>query len=179
MQPVYFSVMPSPVGPLTLRWSGTALTGLSFDGVTIRTQRRDWSLDDAGLAPVRSQLEEYFRGARRTFDIPLEFSGTPFQRLVWQALLEIPFGTATSYGELALRVGRPKWPGAKEVGAALNQNPIAVIAPCHRVIGADGSLTGFGGGLDRKRWLLTHEGCATSPTNVAQPSLPFFDRPDR
>jgi methylated-DNA-[protein]-cysteine S-methyltransferase len=93
---------------------------------------------------------------------------------VWQALLEIPFGKATSYGELAVRLGRPKWPGAKEVGAALNQNPIAVIAPCHRVIGTDGSLTGFGGGLARKRWLLTHEGCAT----VDQPSLPLFDRPD-
>lgn len=175
MPPVYYSVMPSPVGPLTLRWSGTALGGLSFDHPATRARRRDWTLDDASLAPVRTQLEEYFRGERKTFDVPLTFDGDAFQQLVWNALLEVGFGTTISYGELALRIGRPKWPGAQEVGAALNQNPIAVIAPCHRVIGADGSLTGFGGGLDRKRWLLTHEGCIASAVDSAQTRLPLFD----
>ena len=172
---MYYSVMPSPVGPLTLRWSGSALIGLSFDYPAIRTRRRDWARDDACLAPVRDQLEEYFRGERKTFDVPLLFDGSSFQRLVWHALLEIPFGTTTSYGELALRVGRPKWPGAQEVGAALNQNPIAVVAPCHRVIGADGSLTGFGGGLPRKSWLLTHEGYGASAAESTQTSLRLFD----
>lgn len=174
MPPIYYSAMPSPVGPLTLRWSGTALTGVSFDHPAIRTRQREWQRDDACLAPVRSQLEEYFRKERRTFDVPLTFGGDPFQQSVWYALLEIPFGTTISYGELALRIGRPKWPGAQEVGTALNQNPIAVIAPCHRVIGADGSLTGFGGGLDRKRWLLDHEGYA-SDADSAQTRLRLFD----
>jgi len=178
MEPVYYSVMPSPVGPLTLRWSGCALTGLSFDSGAIRARRRTWILDDATLAPAREQLDEYFRGARGTFDLPLRFEGTSFQQRVWRALLEIPLGSTTSYGELALRLGQPKWPGAQEVGAALNQNPIAVIAPCHRVIGADGSLTGFGGGLERKRWLLTHEGWPAPAATAAQTSLLLFDRPD-
>lgn len=176
MSVVYYSVVPSPVGPLTLRWVGEALTGLAFDHSGIRSRRREWVRDDERLAAVRLQLEEYFRGERRTFDVPLAFEGSPFQLLVWNALLEVGFGSTVSYGELAVRIGQPKWPGAQEVGAALNQNPIAVIAPCHRVIGADGSLTGFGGGLPRKRWLLTHEGCRTLPEDDAQTNLPLFDR---
>lgn len=180
MERVYYSVMESPVGPLTLRWAGAALIGLAFDSASIRARLRDWVRDDARLAPVRSQLDEFFRGERRTFDVPLAFAGTAFQQSVWHALSEIPFGATTSYGELAQHVGRPKYPGAQEVGVALNKNPIAVIAPCHRVIGANGSLIGFGGGLDRKRWLLTHEGSATASTSdtpdatAAQTNL--FDR---
>lgn len=160
MKPIYYSVMPSAVGPLTLRWTGDALVGLHFDNHSILDQRSEWIHDDACLAPVRAQLEEYFGGERTSFDVPLAFEGTAFQTRVWQALTLIPFGTTTSYGELARRVGKENWPGARAVGAANGQNPIAVIVPCHRVIGADGSLTGFGGGLPRKRWLLSHEGVA-------------------
>jgi methylated-DNA-[protein]-cysteine S-methyltransferase len=146
---------------------------LAFDGTKIRERRCDWTQDDAALAPVRGQLEAYFRGELKTFDVPLAFAGTPFQQSVWRALAQIPFGATTSYGELALRVGRPKYPGAQEVGVALNQNPIAVIAPCHRVIGANGSLVGFGGGLERKRWLLSHDGAAAAPEDDAQTTLPL------
>jgi methylated-DNA-[protein]-cysteine S-methyltransferase len=158
MKPSYYSVMPSAVGPLTLRWSRDALVGTHFENAPILGQCGEWTRDDACLAPVRLQLEEYFRGERTSFDLPLAFEGTPFQERVWRALGEIPFGETTSYGELAKRIGKPNWPGARAVGAANGQNPIALIVPCHRVIGADGSLTGFGGGLPRKRWLLTHEG---------------------
>ena len=107
---------------------------------------------------ARKELEQYFRGERRTFDVPLRPEGTSFQLSVWQALREIPFGETVSYGEIARRIGKANWPGARAVGAANGQNPIAIIVPCHRVIGKDGSLTGYGGGLPRKRWLLAHEG---------------------
>jgi methylated-DNA-[protein]-cysteine S-methyltransferase len=156
----YYSVMQSPIGPLTLRWSGDALVGMHFDNASILARRGEWTRDDDRLAPVRDQLGEYFRGERTSFDLPLAFEGTPFQERVWRALHEIPFGETTSYGELARRISAPNWPGARAVGAANGRNPIAIIVPCHRVIGADGSLTGFGGGLPRKRWLLTHEGYA-------------------
>jgi methylated-DNA-[protein]-cysteine S-methyltransferase len=104
---------------------------------------------------VRTQLEEYFAGRRRDFDIPVTPTGTPFELAVWQALVEIRHGETLSYGELASRIGHPGAPRA--VGVANARNPIAVIIPCHRVIGADGSLTGYGGGLDRKRLLLELE----------------------
>ena len=111
---------------------------------------------NAILVKTCAQLTEYFAGTRTTFDLPLEFSGTDFQLQVWQMLRAIPYGTTTSYGELARRLGDPT--ASRAVGAANGQNPIPVIVPCHRVIGANGDLTGFGGGLDRKRWLLEHEG---------------------
>jgi methylated-DNA-[protein]-cysteine S-methyltransferase len=166
--------MDSAVGPLTLRWSGDALVGLHFDNHSILARRSEWVRDDARLAPVRAQLEEYFRGERTSFALPVAFEGTPFQRRVWRALTEIPFGETVSYGELARRIGEPNWPGARAVGAANGRNPVAVIVPCHRVIGADGSLTGFGGGLPRKRWLLAHEGCVDGRRSEAQASLPLL-----
>ncbi|MCA9677318.1 MAG: methylated-DNA--[protein]-cysteine S-methyltransferase, partial [Myxococcales bacterium] len=104
---------------------------------------------------VRAQLAAYLDGARRAFDVPLAPAGTPFQLAVWDALLAIPYGATESYGALARRLGRPH--AARAVGAANGQNPISIIVPCHRVIGADGSLTGYGGGLPAKRWLLAHE----------------------
>jgi O-6-methylguanine DNA methyltransferase len=107
------------------------------------------------LRAAAEQLDQYFAGARRRFDLPLDLPGTPFQQRVWQALSEIPFGETLSYGQLAARIGKPG--AARAVGLANNRNPISIIVPCHRVIGADGSLTGYGGGLDRKRWLLAHE----------------------
>jgi methylated-DNA-[protein]-cysteine S-methyltransferase len=102
------------------------------------------------------QLKEYFAGTRRKFDLRLRMQGTDFQQRVWRTLTEIPYGETWSYGQLAKHIGSPN--ASRAVGLANGRNPIAVIVPCHRVIGADGSLTGFGGGLPRKRWLLTHEG---------------------
>jgi methylated-DNA-[protein]-cysteine S-methyltransferase len=171
MKTSYYSVMPSAVGPLTLRWSGDALAGVYFDNAAsaLRAPRGEWVRDDACLAPVRAQLEEYFRGERMSFDLPLQFEGTPFQTRVWRALRDIPFGQTMSYGALARRIGKIN--GSRAVGAANGQNPIAVIVPCHRVIGADGSLTGFGGGLPRKRWLLAHEGRRDPGETEAQTSL--------
>src|SRR2546427_12385838 len=108
------------------------------------------------LARARHQLDEYFARTRTTFDLPLDPPGTTFQQQVWDLLRTIPYGTTTSYGELARRLGDPR--ATRAVGAANGKNPIPIIVPCHRVVGARGELTGFGGGLDRKRWLLEHEG---------------------
>ncbi len=109
----------------------------------------------AELAPVVAQLQAYFAGELTDFDLPLQMHGTEFQRRVWAALCEIPYGETISYGELARWVGNPK--ASRAVGLANGRNPVAIVVPCHRVIGADGSLTGYGGGLDRKVWLLEHE----------------------
>jgi methylated-DNA-[protein]-cysteine S-methyltransferase len=110
------------------------------------------------LAAAAAQLDEYFAGERRDFDLELDLRGTEFQRAVWDELLRIPYGETMSYGELARRLGRPE--RVRAVGAANGRNPVAIVVPCHRVIGADGSLTGYGGGLDRKRALLAVEGSA-------------------
>jgi methylated-DNA-[protein]-cysteine S-methyltransferase len=160
-----FRTMPSPVGILTLAAERDVSTGtesmiaLLFErhahGVdgseTWRPDRRT----DGVLAEAARQLAEYFAGDRRTFDLPLAPRGTEFQLRVWRALRDIPFGETTSYGDLALRLGDPR--ATRAVGAANGRNPISIIVPCHRVIGADRSLTGFGGGIGRKRWLLEHE----------------------
>jgi methylated-DNA-[protein]-cysteine S-methyltransferase len=111
--------------------------------------------DPGALGPVRRQLEEYFRGERRVFDLPLDLRGTPFQLRVWAELLRIPYGVTISYGELARRLGNPNL--TRAVGAANGANPISIVVPCHRVIGADGSLVGYGGGLPAKRGLLALE----------------------
>jgi methylated-DNA-[protein]-cysteine S-methyltransferase len=108
------------------------------------------------LDRVEAQLDEYFAGKRTTFDLPLEPRGTDFQLSVWELLRKIPYGVTTSYGELARRLGEPK--ASRAVGAANGANPIPIIVPCHRVVGSKGELTGFGGGIERKRWLLEHEG---------------------
>jgi methylated-DNA-[protein]-cysteine S-methyltransferase len=169
MSTIYYSVLESAIGPLTMRWSSDALTGVYFANASILTQQRDWVRDDACLAPVRAQLEEYLRGARTSFDLPLRLEGTEFQERVWRALCDIPFGETRSYGELAKAIGKENWPGARAVGAANGQNPICIIVPCHRVIGADGSLTGFGGGIPRKRWLLTLEGWSEAVKKARAP----------
>ncbi|MBX3227499.1 MAG: methylated-DNA--[protein]-cysteine S-methyltransferase [Labilithrix sp.] len=142
-------VMPSPIGALTLRWENDALTAVLFGVVP-----DDSPHDDAPLLEARRQLDAYFAGTRARFDLPLAPRGTPFQLRVWRALRAIPYGETTSYGALARKIGDT---GPRAVGAANGRNPIPVIVPCHRVIGADGSLTGFGGGLPTKRWLLDHE----------------------
>jgi methylated-DNA-[protein]-cysteine S-methyltransferase len=150
------TTMESPVGTLTLTAVDGRLTGLHMDGKRhAPTSSEDWERDDDGLAAVVDQLEAYFAGSRETFDVPLDLQGTDFQRRVWAGLLEIPYGETMSYGELARRVARPG--ASRAVGLANGRNPVAIIVPCHRVIGADGTLTGYGGGLDRKVWLLDHE----------------------
>jgi methylated-DNA-[protein]-cysteine S-methyltransferase len=159
-----WSLLDSPVGQLLLTSDGVALTAVFFDrhrsGDDHRplAARRPDSRDDGHpvLGRTRRQLTEYFAGERRDFDLPLAPQGTPFQRRVWSALLDIPYGETASYGEVARRLAL--LPGAsRAVGLANGSNPISIIIPCHRVIGADGSLTGYGGGLDRKRYLLDLE----------------------
>jgi methylated-DNA-[protein]-cysteine S-methyltransferase len=149
-----FSIYDSPVGPLVLSGDLDAVTGLQFaDRVTAPN---DSLRDDARFSEERRQLSEYFAGERTAFDFPLKLEGNGFERRVWEALRTIPYGTTTTYGELAARLGAPD--AARAVGAANGRNPIAIVVPCHRVIGAGGKLTGYGGGLDRKRALLAHEG---------------------
>jgi methylated-DNA-[protein]-cysteine S-methyltransferase len=145
-------VMDSPVGPLELRSDGAALTMLHFHDQTPE-QSADNGESDPVLVETRRQLEEYFAGDREDFDLPLAGKGTDFQRRVWEQLREIPFGQTASYGEIAGRLGLPPG-GSRAVGLANGANPIAIVVPCHRVIGADGSLTGYAGGIDRKRYLL-------------------------
>ncbi len=149
-------MLESPVGELLASADAAGqVTGLHFlDG---RTPARDagWVRDERALAPLRRQLEEYFAGERREFELELAPSGSPFQLEVWRALRAIPYGETASYGEIAAEVGQPG--AARAVGGANNRNPIAIVIPCHRVIGASGSLTGYGGGLPRKQQLLALE----------------------
>jgi methylated-DNA-[protein]-cysteine S-methyltransferase len=119
-----------------------------------------WQESDAPFAAVRVQLAEYFAGQRREFDVPLKLAGTPFQRRVWQELGRIPYGATISYAQLAQRIGKPT--ASRAVGHANGRNPISILVPCHRVVGADGRLTGYAGGVDKKRWLLNWERRATS-----------------
>jgi methylated-DNA-[protein]-cysteine S-methyltransferase len=153
---VIYTTMDSPIGELLLLGDGESLHGLYMQAgrhpVPINPR---WERDDEAFADVRRQLDEYFAGERSTFDIKMHMEGTAFQRTVWHALTEIPYGETISYGELAKRIGRPD--RARAVGTANGQNPIAVIVPCHRVIGANGKLVGYGGGLDNKRRLLELE----------------------
>jgi methylated-DNA-[protein]-cysteine S-methyltransferase len=151
-----YTILDSPVGDLLASADAEGrITGLHFPGD--RTPKRDssWVRSDRALAPLRGQLTEYFAGERREFDLDLAPAGTPFQLEVWSALREIPYGETASYGEIAAAVGQPL--AARAVGGANNRNPVAIVVPCHRVIGADGSLTGYGGGLPRKRRLLALE----------------------
>lgn len=148
-----WTVLPdTPVGPLHLTATGDALTGLRF-GSGPEDGARD--PDHPVLAKVATELAEYFAGRLRTFTVPLAPKGTAFQLSVWEQLTLIPYGTTVSYGELARRLGSPA--ASRAVGLANGRNPIAIVVPCHRVIGADGSLTGFGGGMAAKRTLLDLE----------------------
>ena len=146
------TVVDSPIGPLGLIASDVALQRVVFDGPGIRLEGSAPVLDEAAR-----QLMAYFDGDLVTFDLPLELHGTDFQRQCWLALATIPYGQTVSYGEQARRLGLGS-DKARAVGAANGSNPLPIVLPCHRVIGADGSLTGFGGGLHVKRFLLEHEG---------------------
>jgi methylated-DNA-[protein]-cysteine S-methyltransferase len=163
-----YSIMSSPVGRLTLVGQGDDLVGLHFDEDPLAAKMRDGGArDDRRLRPAVEQLEEYFAGARTRFDLSLLPPGTAFQKKIWAALLRIPFGATATYGEIARAVGRPD--ASRAVGGANHRNPIAIIIPCHRVIGADGSMTGYGGGLPRKRLLLDLE---TRTASSGQLGLP-------
>ncbi len=153
---MYYSYCDSPVGPLLLRGEHDVLHGLHFStGNKARGADPEWERYDEPFRRVKRQLDEYFRGKRKAFDLALDPQGTPFQRSVLDALLEIPYGETRSYLDIAERIGNPK--AVRAVGSANGSNPIAVIIPCHRVIGSNGSLTGFGGGLESKRYLLDLE----------------------
>ncbi|KEZ75854.1 methylated-DNA--[protein]-cysteine S-methyltransferase [Salinisphaera hydrothermalis] len=155
--PTYVAYMPSPLGPLRLVGDGTVLFSVTMtEQRHAATGNAGWHRDDSAFEAARQQLDEYFAGQRQTFDLALAPNGTAFQQRVWAALADIPFGHTENYGELARRIGSPR--AARAVGLANGRNPIPIIVPCHRVIGADGSLTGYGGGIERKRWLLQHEG---------------------
>ena len=157
-----YDVVESPIGDLLAVGDGRALHRLHMlSGRGRVVVQPGWTRDTASLAGVRAQLAEYFAGERTRFDLPLVLRGSPFQVRVWQALLEIPYGRTATYGEIARHVGRPS--GARAVGLANGRNPIAVVVPCHRVVGADGSLTGYGGGLERKRRLLELEADVVAP----------------
>ena len=147
-------LLPSPIGDVLVTGDedGT-LTGLWFaDRMTVPGGSRR---SREGFAVVRGELDAYWSWSLREFSVPMRFAGTPFQTTVWEALAQVPYGTTLGYGELAARLGRPA--AARAVGAANGQNPISVIVPCHRLVGSNGSLVKYGGGLERKRWLLEHE----------------------
>ncbi len=147
------SIIPSPIGPLTAVREDGVLVGL-WMGSTPAAEPLG-PRDDAGFADVRDQLAEYFAGRRTSFDLTLRASGNPLQQAVWQLIAAIPYGATRTYGDLARDLGDRSL--AQAVGAACGRNPLPVVVPCHRVVGADGSLVGFGGGLDRKRFLLDLE----------------------
>ena len=154
-QTTYYDTLQSPIGELMLISDGKSLTGLYMANQKHAARRAKAIRDEALLKRPRARMQAYFAGELRDFELPLAAGGTPFQQRVWRALCDIPYGETISYGELARRIGQPK--ASRAVGLANGQNPIAIVVPCHRVIGANGSLTGYGGGLERKRWLLAHE----------------------
>lgn len=150
------TIHESPVGPLTLHSNGAALTGLEFENPRYGLRPSPVG-NDRILDATRRQLDQYFAGKLRVFELPLTPQGTPFQQSVWAALLRIPYGLTRSYGQQAAAIGNPK--AVRAVGLANGRNPISIVVPCHRVIGASGALTGYGGGVDRKRQLLDLEQC--------------------
>lgn len=171
----WHTTLTSPVGPLTAVRDEQGLSGVYFEGHSRAPDRTRWGARaDDGFSALATQLEEYFAGERTVFDVPLHVCGTAFQRSVWDLLREIPPGTTTTYGALSARLGGgPAHPRA--VGHAVGANPVSILVPCHRVVGATGSLTGYAGGLERKRALLTLEGVLAPGESVVptagQPAL--------
>lgn len=155
-QQIYYSYMESPLGNLLLAGHTGVLLCLGFpDRSVARQPESGWLRRNALFAPVKQQIDEYLEGKRTQFDLSIEPQGSDFQRAVWQAMLDIPYGETRSYGELAKVIGRPS--ASRAVGAAAGRNPIPLIVPCHRVIGSDGGLVGFGGGIPTKKYLLALE----------------------
>jgi methylated-DNA-[protein]-cysteine S-methyltransferase len=156
MNRTYWTAIDSPLGTLWLTADDVGLTALSMSERDASiAQESGWIRDDAPFVETRRQLDEYFGGVRREFDLPLQLLGTSFQREVWAALQDIPYGQVRSYRDIAEQIGRPT--AARAVGAANGSNPVSVIVPCHRVVGVSGRLTGYAWGLDRKRALLRLE----------------------
>lgn len=166
---IRYRTIDSPIGMLTLAGRDSVLTHLRMVDQTYEPSRADWSPDPRAFGDVVAQLAAYFAGELTDFDIAFELNGTDFQRCVWTALLTIPYGETRSYGQIAEQIGAAR--SARAVGLANGHNPIAIVIPCHRVIGARGSLTGYGGGLDRKRTLLGLEKRRAS----AESHLTLFD----
>ncbi|MDJ0701408.1 MAG: methylated-DNA--[protein]-cysteine S-methyltransferase [Woeseiaceae bacterium] len=153
---MYYCYLETPIGELLLAGTNDALTMIGFPkGSMRRDPEADWIFNEKPFAEVSRQLLEYFAGERKAFDLALDLNGTEFQLSVLEELQQIPYGTTTSYADIARRIGRPK--AVRAVGAANGRNPIPIIVPCHRVIGSHGDLTGFGGGLDTKEALLRLE----------------------
>ncbi|MFH1866190.1 MAG: methylated-DNA--[protein]-cysteine S-methyltransferase [Candidatus Eisenbacteria bacterium] len=146
-----FAYYESPIGLIEIGGTSEGITSLSF----VEERRPGAATNDVCEEAVR-QISEYFAGSRQAFDLPITLRGTEFQREVWRGLRSITYGQTVSYGDLARAIGKPS--AVRAVGAANGDNPISIIVPCHRVIGSDGGLTGYGGGLERKEWLLRHEG---------------------
>ena len=158
---MYYCYVDTPIGELLLAGSNDALHLIGFPkGSMRRDPEPDWIFKEEPFEDIRRQLQEYFDGKRREFDVTLSLEGTEFQRRVWAALREIPYGETVSYGDIARRIDNPR--AVRAVGAANGRNPIPIIVPCHRVIGSHGDLTGFGGGLDTKEALLRLEAENTS-----------------
>lgn len=152
----FYTFVDSPLGQILLVGDGTNLTELNFQAGTQPAEiSADWQQDNAPFAAAIAQIQAYFNGELQVFDLPLQPHGTPFQRQVWRELQAIPYGETISYGELARRLGKPG--AARAVGLANGANPIPLVVPCHRVIGSNGHLTGYGGGLHLKEALLAHE----------------------
>ncbi len=165
---MWFDEFKTPIGALQVACDDSGLRYVMFENNKYDAPHRNyWKRDTNITREAREQLLQYFSGDRQTFDLELNPVGTEFQMQTWHMLAKIPFGETWSYGELANKIGSPK--AVRAVGAANGRNPIPIILPCHRVIGSDGTLTGFGGGLPTKQWLLEHEGGA----NMKQASLGF------
>ena len=172
METLHYTLIPSEVGLLSAIVTDKGLCGLEFDRPNRQAMLQDriskWfpssQVAESGhpvLEKVKAWLEHYFAGRFRKLEpLPFDLRGTDFEHQVWDLLLDIPLGSTMTYGELARKLNRPN--GARAVGLAVGRNPIGIIVPCHRVVGSNGSLTGYGGGLDRKRWLLEHE-CSAAP----------------
>ncbi|MGV6875006.1 methylated-DNA--[protein]-cysteine S-methyltransferase [Pseudochelatococcus sp. B33] len=175
-----YTFLQSPIGELLLVGDGESLSRIGFPhGKGSFGPQPHWRRDDGAFAAAREQLRAYFGKELREFDLQLAPSGTPFQHKVWQALTRIPWGTTSSYGEVARRIGKPT--ASRAVGAANGLNPLPIVVPCHRVIGAGGAMVGFGGGIDTKKWLLALETDGPPPTPLKHQTrewLPLFGELD-
>jgi methylated-DNA-[protein]-cysteine S-methyltransferase len=155
---IYFTTYESPIQELKLLSDGRSLIGLyMMSEKHVLQQQSDWVEDDsvAPFSETKQQLNEYFAGTLIEFNLPIQLHGTAFQQKVWKVLKTIPYGVTMSYGELAKQLNQPN--ASRAVGLANGKNPVSIVVPCHRVIGANGKLTGYGGGIERKQWLLSHE----------------------
>lgn len=165
MTSLRYRIVDSPIGPLTLAGAGSTLMHLRMAGQAHEPDRSGWQPAESGsFDDVVEQLEAYFSGSLTQFDVQLHMAGTAFQRRVWDALRTIPYGETRSYGEIATQIGSPG--ASRAVGLANGRNPIGIIVPCHRVVGSTGSLTGYAGGVDRKRALLNLENARQSAQTV-------------